>query len=474
MSLTELCFWPLYVGGLCTAIVYPLVGVLLYILVYHLNPEYQWWGESVRASGLRTSMTIAAATVVGILLRRPRFDGCGRQFPLPVIAMIALALYAVTSLGWGPAASERGLYQAEKFVKILIFVLLLIRCVRQPKHYHLVILAWLLGTLYVGYQAWGNVGIHHGGRLAWGIGGPDFAESSDLAAHLIATLPFVGALFFMSRGWLGRWFALITGALVVNTIVLTRTRNAIIGLAAMSIAAVFSLPKGYRLKGWAAIALGAVLAAQLVDPGWWHRMSTITQYRADAAAMGRLDYWQAAVEMARDHPLGIGIGNFHERVREYVPGLEIERSTHNTYLECLAELGVPGFALLVAIIVMSLVRLSRIRRASQRFTSDITISVGLWETRFHLGWHAMALRAGLIGYLACGMFTTRLWAEDFWILLGLAACLTHVSKHMRAHRHAATLLPASPVADGARRRGRSCARPQAQPSGSIPGVEPDG
>ena len=46
----------------------------------------------------------------------------------------------------------------------------------------------------------------------------------------------------------------------------------------------------------------------------------------------------------------------------------------------------------------------------------------------------MALRAGLAGYLACAMFTTRLWAEDLWILLGLSICLGSASDHVEFER----------------------------------------
>ena len=67
MSLTEGIFWLIFIGGSCTALVQPVVGALLYIFIYHVNPEYQWWGENVRAVGVRTSMTIAAATVIGLL-----------------------------------------------------------------------------------------------------------------------------------------------------------------------------------------------------------------------------------------------------------------------------------------------------------------------------------------------------------------------------------------------------------------------
>ncbi len=431
MSLTAIAFWLVYIFGVGSALLVPLAGVLLYILVYHMNPEYQWWGESVRVLGLRTSMTIVVATVIGLALRYPRFGGIGRQFPLPIVFGAALVLLACASMTWGYGTSARGLFMAEKIIKVLFFVLILIRCVREPHHYHLVIIAWLCGVFYIGYQAYGNVGTQYGGRLDRGIGGPDFAESSGLAIHLVSTLPLIGAMFFMASRWWSRALILITGALVVNTIILTRTRNAIVGLIAMGLVAAFSLPRGYRRKGWAAIVLGTLLAFQLTDPGWWKRITTITEYKQDASATSRLLYWKAAIEMAGDYPLGIGIGNFHEAVKDYVPNLKIIRAAHSTYFACLAELGYPGLMLLLMMLTAMLWRLGRVRGEAAHIESDFPIYVRGWRMRFHLGWHAMALRAGLCGYLAGSLFTTRLWTEDFWIMIGLACCLSNVTERIR-------------------------------------------
>jgi O-antigen ligase len=436
MSLTAIGFWLLYISGVGAALVTPLAGVLLYILVYHLNPEYQWWGESVRATGLRTSMTLIVAIAIGLALRWPRFRGVGRQFSLPIVLGLGVVLLALASTTWGHGPSPRGAFVGEKIVKVMIFVLILIRCVREPRHYHLVIIAWLCGVLYIGYQAFGHVGVYRGARLSEGLGGPDFGDSSGLSAHLVATLPLIGAMFFMVRRWWSRGLVLLTGALAVNTIIMTRTRNAIVGLAVMALVAVLSLPRGYRRKGLLAVAVGGLLALQLTDQGWWRRMSTLSTYRQEWATAKRVEYWRAAVEMARDYPFGIGLGNFHEAVKQYIPGLRITRNAHNTYLQCLAELGYPGLLLFGMVLVVTLRRLNRIRRESTDTGTDFPIDVGGWQTRFHLGWHAMALRAGLCGYLACGMFTTRIWAEDFWILIGLACCLQNVTEKVRAHSSA--------------------------------------
>lgn len=431
MSLTAICFWVAYIGGICAAIMNPVAGVVLYVLVYHLNPEFQWWGKSVQVVGLRTSLTVAAATLAGIWLRWPRFEGRARQFSLPVVFMIALVAYGILSLWIGVGVHWRGVHHADKAIKVLVFVLILIRCVRHPLHYQLVIGSWLLGVLYIGYEAWGEVGQVRGGRLSHGIGGPDFAESSDLAVHMVATLPLIGAFFFMARTWLGRSFALLTGAMAVNTIVLTRTRNAFVGVAAMAVIAAFSLPKRYRLKGCIAIVVGTLLAVQLTDPAWWNRMSTILHYEQDVAVSARFEYWQAALAMVRDHPFGIGMGNFHSVVIEYVPWLDYERSAHNTYMACLAELGIPGFALFMLVIFGTMAKLRSVRRSADRLPATMPIMIGPFESRFHLGWHAMALRTGLVGYLVCSIFTTRLWAEDLWILLALGTCLWNVTEYMK-------------------------------------------
>ncbi len=47
------------------------------------------------------------------------------------------------SLAWGVDLSARGIYQAEKYIKLMIMIFLLLRCVRRPEHYQLVLLAWL-------------------------------------------------------------------------------------------------------------------------------------------------------------------------------------------------------------------------------------------------------------------------------------------------------------------------------------------
>ncbi len=430
MPLTAIAFLVAYLGGLSAAVFNPLVGVLLYILVYHVHPQSQWWGAEVSFLGTRLSLGVAIATCLGIAIRRPRMLPSQWQFPPTLLLAILLAIWTLATLAWGQGASERGTYQVEKLLKILLFIVLMLRCIRTPEHYHLAVLTWLLGVLYVGYQATGGGGVSLHGRLNEGIGGPDFGESSDLAVHLVATLPWIGAMFFTSRTWLGRIFALATGAVAVNTLIMTRTRNAVVGLVMITLGCVLALPRGYRARGVVGVVVGALLAFQLTDPGWWSRMSTVWEYREDEAAIGRITYWRAALRMAQDHPLGIGIGNFHRMVMEYVPRLTEERGAHNTYLACLAELGWPGAMMFGCVLLATLLRLGRIRRQARELPDALELQYGRLGANFHLGWHATTLRAGLLGYLGSAMFTTRTFSEDLWLLLAFAMCLENVTRHL--------------------------------------------
>lgn len=438
MPLTALAFLIVYIGGICAAVFNPVAGIVLYILVYHLNPQTQWWAYSIQALGSRMSFTVALATAVGMIVRRPRLEFGARQFPLSYQLAVLLALIAFGSMFWGLGVVERGQVQSDKFFKILIFVFILVRCVRTPLEYHAVFWAWLVGVAYLGYQAHGGAGYIQGGRLTGGLGGPDFAESSDLAVHLVATLPLIGAAFFMARHWLTRGATLIVGALTVNILVMTRTRNALIGLACAAVSCVLALPRGYRVRGVLAVAVGLGLSLYLTDDGWWRRMRTIVDYENDGAAQGRLAYWRAALDMVREYPFGIGIGNFHHTVMDYVPGLNIPRGAHSTPMACLAELGWPGLVVFLSIVVVTLWRLGQVRRLAHGLPCFTDLQLYRFTSRFHLGWHAVALRSAILGYLGCGLFTTRLFSEDFWTLMGLAMCLHNVAQHVAANVQGAT------------------------------------
>jgi hypothetical protein len=81
-----------------------------------------------------------------------------------------------------------------------------------------------------------------------------------------------------------------------------------------------------------------------------------------ASARWRLAVWRDTLDLVRDHPLGVGAGNFEHAFMPYAfsgrsrPGEGLVfRSPHNDYLRLAAEEGVPG-TILVLTLVLLLVR----------------------------------------------------------------------------------------------------------------------
>ncbi len=434
MSPTEAIYWLIFLAGLAGALFNPVYGILLYVLVYHLYPESQWWGFRVEVWVPRTMFVIAAATAIGMVLNWHRMRRTESQFPMMFILMLLFLLYSflASTTSSEPIGTTSSQMRLDKMVRISLFVFMMIRVVRTPKHFRWLLWSWMAGTIYIGYQAWSGIGITVSGRLSGGLGGPDFNQSSGLAAHLVPMIAIAGFLFYSSKSKQGKFFALLAAAFAVNTIILTRTRNAFPGILVLMIFGLLRLPRGVRLKCSLGIILGLFLSIRLTDEGWWERMGTLKNPEQDKSITRRYDYWKAAAKMAAEHPFGVGVGNFRRLVPEYVSDLEMGRSAHSTYFQCLAELGYPGLLLLLSIIMISLYQFEHARSTGKPWQNLVEAHPELGEDLRTLLLLATANEVAVAGFMVSAFFTSRLWVEGMWLLLAMSCCLYNISRTYRA------------------------------------------
>ena len=69
----------------------------------------------------------------------------------------------------------------------------------------------------------------------------------------------------------------------------------------------------------------------LVSDAWFERMSTIETYRQDTSAMGRIDSWNYAIDLANRRPI-VG-GGFSAFTLNYVSNSAGWRDSHSIYFE---------------------------------------------------------------------------------------------------------------------------------------------
>jgi putative inorganic carbon (HCO3(-)) transporter len=267
-------------------------------------------------------------------------------------------------------------------------------------------------ALYLGRECFtASSGMYVNGRLE-GVGGPDFGDANALAAHMVALLPLIGVLFLRS-GRKSKLICFVAGGLIANGIVQTRSRGGYLACLVAAVVMLLVSPKGQRKQILVLVALGAMGTLTLVDAAYLERMGTLKagERENDESAMSRIRFWKAGIRMATDNPLGVGPGNFHSHIGDYLPEAA-GRDTHNTYVRCVAELGWPGLGLLLLLIANAFFILARIRRAASSMP-------GLQEC----AWNAFGLQMSLSGYLTSSIFISSTYIEMFWWLLLLPAAL---------------------------------------------------
>ncbi len=403
----------------------PLVGIVAYILHYEISPETQWWGQSIAHWGIRFSFILAIFTAVGVAIHHGRLRYgkkiLSRQEWLLIgfVALIWLshALWATeVKLGGGD-------HPGFKMTKILIFVLMLTHVITTLKRVKVLFWGIIIGTIFLGYQAYtADPNMFATGRLN-AIGGPDFREANFLAAFMAACLPIIAVQFIMS-GRVGKVTCLIAGVLTVNTIVLTRSRGGMVGLAAGAIVAVLAAPKRYRKTILAGLIIVAIGGYALTDPGFWGRAGTITAEEGERGGSieGRIDMWKASVQMLRDRPFGVGAGNFPSAIRNYA-GDHLARDAHSTFVRCYSELGIQGILVYLLLIFGSMRIIWRVHKDSKSLSK---------ADRDVLGWSSYGVGVGLIMFLACGLTMTTLYVEGPWWFLAMPVCLARALENARA------------------------------------------
>jgi len=385
---------------------HPMIGLMGYVITYNINPAGHWWGTIPLSWGLRYSLLIGIATIAGAVIHKSKlkFD---KLFESQEILLILFLTIVWFSLLIGLGVNDNCKLLAIKMSKVTLILLLASHIITDLNKYRILMWVLIISGIYLGYEMYNApASMFRGERFHAGIGGSDFSEGNFLGAHFAMLLPFIGIIFIRDK-WKSKLICLVSGALVVNSIILTRSRGIFLAIAAGFIAVVlFSVP-GKRVKISVLLCIGLFGMFSLTDLGFWMRMQTIetNESEMDSSSHGRILAWKAALGMVSDYPLGIGIGNFTRYVGQYNPDIP-GKDTHNTLFRCLAELGIQGAIILLLLVVNAFRILSGIRK-----------NIDKLHNKEEIVWHVYAIRIALIIYIVAGITLTHTYIEEFYWLL---------------------------------------------------------
>jgi O-antigen ligase len=344
--------------------------------------------------------------------------------PAFLLVLISFVGWAFASAVWaedpGTAIDATTRYLPNAMLFLIVFA-----GVRTGKQ-----LLWVVGSLVVGAVVSAVYGMVAGapaddpGRVAIG-------NANETAASLVMGGTLAAALAFTLRGKpVLRLLTAIAVPLCVFAVFLTLSRGGLVALGASLIAAI--AVAGRRRGVVVGLAATAVLAT-VIYFGAFASVEARDRILEVEGGTGRTDIWTVGWRMVEAQPLiGVGAGNFPVASIHYLlePGallrtdfiVDDPKVAHNTYLNVLAELGVVGLALFMAVIILPLWWATRAVGFAAR-AGDRQLEV-----------LARAMVVVLIGVLAADFFGSRQYSKQLWLLLALCPVLLQISRAELASR----------------------------------------
>lgn len=363
----------------------PWIGILGWTWLSLMNPHRLAYGFAVT---MPVAAIVGGATLVGLFVTKDR-----REFNLTAESgfLIALMAWMCVTLPFS-MIFDPSFEMWKRVMKIDMMVLVTIALLHSEKQIKAFI--WVVTGSLAFYGIKGGIfTIAKGGsHKVWGPEDSFIEGNNEIALALIMIIPLMHFLRGSTDNvWLKR--GLLAGMILCTMAALgSHSRGALLALIAMA-AVLWS--RSERKFVTAVILVGvAALAIPFMPEEWMSRMNTIKSYEKDDSAMGRINAWWMAWNLASQNLFGGGYFIWTLSIFEkYAPVRDDVHAAHSIYFQMLGEHGFIGLFLFLGIWVFAWIKAGRLRK----------IAAGKPDTLWVARLGAMC-QVSLAGYAVGGAF----------------------------------------------------------------------
>jgi len=399
----------------------PYVGFLAWTWLSLMNPHRL-------AYGWIQSAPVAQITIIGVFAGFFFEKDKGKLFQhgIPVVQLFFSAWMAISAtFAMFPEIGFESFTRAEK-IQLAVFLSYFLVNSKEK----------LNGLLWVMFLSVGYYGIKGGiftittggGGRVWGPAGTFIGDNNALACALLMDLPIGLYLMSVARHTLVKRGLVTATGLIGISILGSASRGAFLGLIAVCLYWMKNVPGKQKLLALF-ISLFLGLVALLVMPqSWWDRMHTVKTYDQDASAMGRINAWWCAYNLAKDRLTGGGFDYYTPTAFAlYAPNPTDVHAAHSIYFQVLGDHGFIGLGLYLWIAIWTWLLLGKIIRNTQGY-ADLA-----WANSL-----ARLIQLSLIGYFSAGAFLSLSYYDYYWQLVAITVILSTLLAKV----------PGKPLSDG--------------------------
>lgn len=410
-------------GAIPFVLIKPYIGVYVWSWLSYMNPHRFAWGF---AYNMPFAAVTAGALIIGFFFTKDK-----NKFPVTSVTVVWLIfLFWITLSTFTGINVDISIVEWERVMKIQIMTLFTILLINTQKKLNYLIWAISLSIGFFGIKGGVFVAATAGSFRVWGPPGSFIEGNNELALALLMVLPFMWYLKMQSSNRWVRYVLIISILLCILSIISSYSRGAFLASAAVML--MFWMKSNKKFFIGAVLIAVAVAVLSFMPTQYFDRIGTIQSYGEDASAMGRINAWYFAFNLATNHPLtGGGFGAFTQSLfLIYAPDPLDFHDAHSIYFEVLGEQGFIGFFLFLAIWFFSYRTCMNIKKqvrdkenmqwaetlASMSQVSLVAYGVGgafLGLAYFDLPYHIMTI------CVLCQMFVNKELAKDAGVIQGV-------------------------------------------------------
>lgn len=415
MALRDLLMLTIVCAGALYALRQPWVGAMMWTWVSLMHPHQQF---TYAAASWPVAQIVAIGTLLGLLLTKDRRSPLDRP---AYWALLLFTLWITLTLPFSlNFSSAVGLW--ERSIKIFLMLFVTIALIDTKRKLHVFVWVCALSIAFYGVKGGVFTIVHQGAGRVWGPGG-FIGGNNEVALAIVMVIPLLRYLQLQATS---RWVRHgLTGVMILCALgaLGSHSRGALVAIAAM-VLALWVKSRG-KLMGGALMLCTGLLALSMMPEHWWDRMDTIRLYQEDDSALGRLNAWAFAWNLAADRFIGGGFNIYSpDLFAIYSPDPMRVHAAHSIYFQALGEQGFPGLVLFMSIGVfvwLDARRLIRLGKADAK----------------NFGWAAdlgRMVQVSMIGYATGGAFLSLTYWDMPYNIMAMIGCAVYLTRREMAQR----------------------------------------
>ena len=385
----------------------PAIGVLMFAWISLMNPHRLAYGA---AYDFPFAAVIAAVTLLALVLAYR-----SRRFPLTLLTgMLLIFIFWATLTSFTAINPDLSWKEWTRVMKTLFMAIVAMYVLTDKKD--LTELAWVVGLSLAFYGVKGGLfTVLSGGKShVLGPEGSYITDNNALALALVMTLPIMWYLrMHAPRKWMR---VSMTGVAILTVISAagSYSRGALLAGGAMLF--FLWLKSQQKMRTGFGLLLLVPLIFLVMPDQWFSRMNSIQDYQEDSSALGRINAWYFAVNVATSRFMGGGFDIFtRDMFFQYAPEPLNYHVAHSIYFQVLGEHGFVGLALFLLVLLCAWRSGSRTLKACK----------GEPEMKWAADLASMT-QVSLIGYVVGGAFLSLAYYDLYYNLIAILVILEKI------------------------------------------------